>query len=381
MSFGDKQIDPDDFFSDTRMSFGEHLEDLRTHLWRAVKGFFLAVFLSFFIGKQVLQFIAAPVEQQLGEFYDRRVRQVEEDKANDPELKMKNRLTPQQLLFSREELEQQLGLDLNPNVIKTLRLTLVSEDEMTDPTADGLFPPGVAGGAVGNKRYFVAMTAYYRPLDLVLANSKAEKSVGRRPVLSTLNVQEAFVVFFKVCIVTGFVLASPWVFYQIWSFVAAGLYPHERRYVNVFLPFSLGLFLVGVLVCEFLVMPKAIEALLWFNEWLGLEPDLRLNEWLGFAVWMPVIFGLSFQTPLVMLFMERIGILSVDTYRGKRRIAWFLMAVFAAVITPSTDAFSMLFLWVPMSMLYELGIWLCLFSPKKPELDADVPEPETMVEV
>src|SRR5207253_11405223 len=120
---------------------------------------------------------------------------------------------------------------------------------------------------------------------------------------------------------------------------------------------------------------------LWFNEWIGLEPDLRLNEWLGFAIMMPLDFGVSFQTPLVMLFLERLGILSIDLYRGKRRIAWFIMAVFAAVITPSTDAFSMLFLWVPMSMLYELGIGLCLFSPKKPELDLDVPESEEMVEV
>src|SRR5262249_11275201 len=195
---------------------------------------------------------------------------------------------------------------------------------------------------------YVVLTPEYRPVDFEINNSEARQIVGRRPALSTLNVQEAFVVFFKVAIVTGFVLASPWVFYQIWSFIAAGLYPHEKRYVNVFLPFSLGLFLVGVLVCEFLVMPKAVEALLWFNEWLGLEPDLRLNEWLGFAIWMPVIFGLSFQTPLVMLFLERIGLFNVEAFRGKRRIVWFLMAIFAAVITPSTDAFSMLFLWLPM---------------------------------
>ncbi len=377
MSFGDKQIDPDDFFAETRMSFGEHLDDLRTHLWRAFKGFFVAVFISFFLGKQVLAFIAAPVEQQLGEFHARRVRQVAQSlRENDPTLKQKNLLTPQELFFPRDQLQEQLGIPLNPKTVMEVR-----EDELADPTGEGLFGPGVAQGALGNRREYIVLTPSYRPLDQAIANSMAEKEVGRRPVLSTLNVQEAFVVFFKVCIVTGFVLASPWVFYQIWAFVAAGLYPHERRYVNVFLPFSLGLFLVGVLVCEFLVMPKAVEALLWFNEWLGLEPDLRLNEWLGFAVWMPVIFGLSFQTPLVMLFLERIGLMTVEAYSSKRRIAWFLMAIFAAVITPSTDAFSMLFLWVPMSMLYELGIWLCRFSPRKPELDVDVPESEAMVEV
>ena len=64
-----------------------------------------------------------------------------------------------------------------------------------------------------------------------------------------------------------------------------------------------------------------------------------------------------------------------------RRIAWFLMAVFAAVITPSTDAFSMLFLWIPMSLLYELGIVLCRMQPPRPTLDLDVPDSEEMVEV
>jgi sec-independent protein translocase protein TatC len=187
-------------------------------------------------------------------------------------------------------------------------------------------------------------------------------------------VQEAFMVYMKVCLMCGFVLGSPWIFWQIWSFVAAGLYPHEKRLVHVYLPFSLGLFLLGFFVCQFLVIPKAISALLWFNEWMNIKPDMRLNEWLGFAIWMPLIFGLSFQTPLVMYFLERVGIMSVEGYRKSRRVIWFFMAVFAAVITPSTDPYSMLFLWVPMCMLFELGIWLCQMSPPRPELEEEAEE-------
>jgi sec-independent protein translocase protein TatC len=151
-------------------------------------------------------------------------------------------------------------------------------------------------------------------------------------------------VYFEVTLVCGIVLASPWVFFQIWSFVAAGLYPHEKRYVLHYLPFSVALFLGGVLVCQFLVIPKAVEALLGFNEWLGLEPDLRLSEWLGFTLLLPLVFGLSFQTPLVMLLLQRLGVLTVDAYRRQRRLAWFVLAVFAAVITPSVDAYSMVLL-------------------------------------
>jgi sec-independent protein translocase protein TatC len=146
------------------------------------------------------------------------------------------------------------------------------------------------------------------------------------------------------------------------------------------MPFSVGLFIGGVLLCEFFVIPKAVEALLWFNEWIGLEPDLRLSEWLGFAIMMPLIFGISFQTPLAMLFVYRIGLMSIDTFREKRRIIWFFMAAFAAIITPSTDPYSMLFLWVPLCLLFELGIWLCLLYPA-PSFDVDVPDSEEVVEV
>jgi sec-independent protein translocase protein TatC len=151
--------------------------------------------------------------------------------------------------------------------------------------------------------------------------------------------------------------------------------------VHVYLPVSLSLFLAGVVICQWLVIPKAIEALLWFNEWLGLEPDLRFNEWLGFAIMMPLVFGISFQLPLVMMFLERIGIFTTDQYKGQWRIAVFAIHVFAAVITPSVDIISMELLAIPMFGLYWLGIFLCRFNKSPHDMDIDVPESEDMVEV
>ena len=78
---------------------------------------------------------------------------------------------------------------------------------------------------------------------------------------------------------------------------------------------------------------------------------------------------------------QAIWSVDADTFRNKRRYAWFFMAVFAAVVTPSTDAFSMLFLWVPMSLLFELGIWLIKMSPSEPELSEDLADSEEMIEV
>ncbi len=122
-------------------------------------------------------------------------------------------------------------------------------------------------------------------------------------------------IFFMVCLVAGLVVASPWVFYQVWAFIAAGLYRHERHYVTKFLPMSLGLFLGGVFLCFFGVLPFMLRFLLEFNVWLGIEPTLRLVDWMSFATIFPLVFGLCFQTPLIMLFLERIGVFTVDDYR------------------------------------------------------------------
>jgi sec-independent protein translocase protein TatC len=181
---------------------------------------------------------------------------------------------------------------------------------------------------------------------------------GMRPsnALVSLAPLETMTIFFMVCLVAGLVIASPWVFYQLWAFVAAGLYRHERHYVTKFLPFSLGLFLSGVFLCFFWVLPVTLEFLLEFNVWLGIEPTLRLADWMSFATILPLVFGVCFQTPLIMIFLALIGIFTVDDFRSKRRIAILIMVVAGAVLTPSQDTFSMLMLSVPMVMLYELGI-------------------------
>jgi sec-independent protein translocase protein TatC len=166
--------------------------------------------------------------------------------------------------------------------------------------------------------------------------------------------------------VAGLVIASPWVFYQIWAFVAAGLYRHERSYVTKYLPFSLGLFLAGVFLCFFFVLPITLKFLLQFNVWLGVAPTLRLSEWMGFATILPLVFGISFQTPLVMLFLERISIFTADDYRAKRKFAILIITITAAVITPGQDPFSMVLLAIPMILLYELGILMIVSGQRKP---------------
>ncbi len=180
----------------------------------------------------------------------------------------------------------------------------------------------------------------------------------------SLNVQEMFMVWIKAAIVLSLVIASPFVFFFIWSFVAAGLYPHEKGYVYLYLPFSLGLFLGGCALCFFYVLQYVLDFLFLFNDWMNVDPDMRISEWFGFALLLPLGFGIAFQLPLVMLFLERIGVMTVSGYLSKWRISVMVIFVASAILTPA-DPYSMLLMSIPLVFLYFLGIGLCRYLPSR----------------
>lgn len=180
----------------------------------------------------------------------------------------------------------------------------------------------------------------------------------------TLNAQEAFLVWFKAAMLTGFMIASPWIFWQIWMFVAAGLYPHEKGYVYTFLPFSMGLFAAGAALAFFAVFPLVLDFLFLYNRQLDIVPNLRLSEWMSLALIMPIGFGISFQLPLVMLLLERIGIFSVDSYTSSWRVAILVICVISMFLTPA-DPWSMMLMAVPLIFLFFGGVGLCKWMPRR----------------
>jgi sec-independent protein translocase protein TatC len=310
------------------MSFGEHIEELRVRLILALLGLFVGVIVVFLppldIGWRVMKSMEAPAKVALDEYYrseyDKKRKQAEAVKAVTPMLEA---TIPADALFTEfARVAPDLPLP-DPATLKGKSLSV--------PLAF------LQSGMIDTNR---------------LTTVQSDQG------LVSLAPLETPMIFFMVCLVAGLVLASPWVFYQGWAFVAAGLYRHERRYVTKYLPFSIGLFLTGVFLCFFFVLPITLKFLLQFNVWLGVAPTLRLSDWMGFASILPLVFGVAFQTPLVMLFLERIHIFTVDDFRAKRKIAILIMTIVAAVLTPGQDPFSMLLLAVPMILLYELGILL-----------------------
>ncbi len=181
--------------------------------------------------------------------------------------------------------------------------------------------------------------------------------------IQALNVQEPFMIVVKAVLILGLIISSPWVFYQIWNFVASGLYPHERRQVFTYLPFSLGLFFAGAALAFLFVFQPVLDFLFGFNLLLNIDASPRINEWVGFVLFLPVGFGLSFQLPLVMLLLERMGVLTVDAYRNKWRIAILVIFALSMFLTPA-DPTSMLLMAIPLTFLYFGGITLCLHLPR-----------------
>jgi sec-independent protein translocase protein TatC len=189
-----------------------------------------------------------------------------------------------------------------------------------------------------------------------------------------LNAQEAFMIWLKAALMTGLVLASPYVFYQIWTFVAVGLYPHEKHYVFIYLPLSIGLFVGGAALAFLFVFDPVLDFLFTFNKGMNADFDPRIGEWLGFVLILPIGFGLGFQLPLVMLFINRIGLVSIETYIGQWRIAVLTIFVIAMILTPA-EPISMLLMAGPLCLLYLFGILMCRYMPRGRNPFAEAYEP------
>ena len=134
--------------------------------------------------------------------------------------------------------------------------------------------------------------------------------------------------------------------------------------MHIFLPFSMGLFLAGAALAFFVVFRFVLAFLFSFYDWMGIDPDPRISDWLTFVLILPLGFGISFQLPLVMLFLERIGIFTVATYLSSWRISVLVICFIAMVLTPS-DPYSMMLMAVPLVLLYFFGILLCKWMPRR----------------
>jgi Tat protein translocase TatC len=178
--------------------------------------------------------------------------------------------------------------------------------------------------------------------------------------LRALDYPEPFIIYFKACLIASFVLSGPFVIYQLWKFISAGLYSHEKKYVLFYLPFSLLLFASGVLFSYFVFMPLMLKYLASYGDPSLVSNNFNLTNYFDLFIMMTVIMGLVFQLPLIMLFLVQIKILTPRIYWSKIKISVLLAFILAALITPSGDPINQTLIAVPLLLLYLIGILLSL---------------------
>jgi len=471
-----------DLFEETRMSFGEHLEDLRKALIKAAIGLSIGCAIGFTFANQVVDLLNQPLVEAIGEYrVNRATKKMVERKGyvpaelqpwlkDDGYIPRQVRVDPVHLLNALREVVPEFGasIKLDPygftpsqmpidSVVPVCK-SLASADQ-TRPQQAALFKSfsqkqQLQIKTIGEKQSATAAdqlamleifnsathlakfsddpvfaetlsapqadwtTLYQKPPEKPLARMKqaldeiptdatdahskfqAERdNLNRRmnralivsmfpdqmPPLKmnlvplevwepnlfepqSLAATDGFFIWLKAGVVTGLCIAFPWIFYCIWNFVAAGLYPNEKKYVHYFAPISTVLFLSGIALAYFYVFAPVLSFLFSFNEQMGIAPEMRINDWLSYVLFLPLGFGIAFQLPLVMLFMNRINLFTIDAYLSKWRIAVMIIFVLAMLLTPADP------LAIPLTMLYFLGIVMCRFMPGyNPNPFGDVP--------
>ena len=184
----------------------------------------------------------------------------------------------------------------------------------------------------------------------------------------------AFFTYMKVALVASLFGTSPITFYQVWAFIAPGLYKEEKRAVLPLAFFSSVFFIAGAAFCFFTVFPIAFKFFMGFTT-DTIVPMISVEEYLGFALKLLIAFGVVFEMPLFAYFLSRFGILSPDFMRRQRRYAILLIFIVAAILTPP-DVFSQCLMAMPMLILYEVSIYVSAIAYKKKESKPEEPEEE-----
>ena len=189
-------------------------------------------------------------------------------------------------------------------------------------------------------------------------------SQGLEPRLQSLAPSDGFVTYIKISVLAGVILASPWIFYHLWQFLAAGLYPAEKRLVNIAAPISAFLFASGAAFFITIVAPFTLRFFIIFNKkLLGIDSAFTFEKYISFIINMMLVFGFAFQTPTAILFVNKVGIVSLSTLSKSRKYVLLAIFILAAIVTPP-DFISQVTLALPLYLLFELGIILSRFINK-----------------
>jgi len=361
----------DDLFENSTMTFGEHLEDLRHSLFRAMIWLAGGLLIGLFFANDVVRFVQMPLEGAIEQFNaDRDLHRLGYDPSDESVQELhkflaKNALVWEVIYEVPDDLQALTMEAIIPRADTTQQQGATGSDQAEDK--DGM-EQGVAQGVVDPVKMAKMLDSLPKTLEPKIQLRENKTS------LSSLKMEEPFMIWVKAGLILGAIIGSPGIFYNIWSFVAAGLHAHERKYVYIYLPFSVTLFVSGVILAFFLVLHFVLSFLLAFNGSMDVAVEPRLSYYVNFVLLLPLGFGIAFQLPLVMLFLQRIGLFETQSYIESWKIAVLVIFVIAMIVTPA-DVTSMVALAIPLVFLYALGIMMCHFIPRGRGLGSDAYDP------
>ncbi len=207
--------------------------------------------------------------------------------------------------------------------------------------------------------------AFIEPI-FALLSKPLEEVVPPGTSLIFTSYPEAFFTYLKLALTCGIFIASPFILYEIWAFVAPGLYPHEKKWALPFVVFSSLFFVGGALFGYIVVFPAAFNFLASYaGQDLKLLPSV--SEYFSLTVKLLLGFGAAFELPIFMVFMALIGVLDAKMLRKNRKYALLIIFILAAILTPTPDVVNQCLLAVPLLVLYEISIFFVALIGKRRE--------------
>jgi sec-independent protein translocase protein TatC len=177
--------------------------------------------------------------------------------------------------------------------------------------------------------------------------------------LINIELSSQFFTHVSVSATLAFIVAVPYIIYQLWIFIKPGLYEKERRAINRSFSFAAILFFIGVLVGYFFVFPLTVRFLGTYQVSGLVENQISLKSYISMFTWLIIIMGLVFEMPVLAMILSRMGILSKSVMKKYRKHAFIILIILAAVITPTGDAFTLFVVGTPLYLLYEFSILIC----------------------
>jgi sec-independent protein translocase protein TatC len=221
---------------------------------------------------------------------------------------------------------------------------------------------------------FLAAYGFSEQIFLLLSNPLI-KSMPEGSSFIFTGVTEAFFTYMKLAFFAGIFMASPVIIYQIWAFVAPGLYDKERRSILPFVLLAIVFFIGGTAFAYFVVFPSAFKFFMTYNtHYVKIMPSI--GEYLSFSCLFLLGFGVVFELPVFIVCLARLGIIKPAQLSKNRKYVIILIFVVSAILTPSPDAVSQLLMAMPLLLLYEISIMVARMFGKKPaadDADADMP--------